>query len=1327
MSNGLLYIACLIVLALGALFAVPHFIDWNGYRGVFEEEATRILGRRVRVGGNVNVRLLPAPYVRFDKLRIADITGNLGKPFFSADSFTMRLSVPPLLKGVLEANEIELKRPVMRLAVDAQGTGNWRQLSIAPGALPFVPADVALQSVKIVDGMVVFHGAKGVGFAQLDGLNGEFKADSLDGPFSFKGDTEWKGREREVRVVTGGLDSQGGIRFKASVRDTAKRGSNYSVDGRFTDLKGQPRLEGQVAAKLQLDPAQMPKAQAKDGEKTPAQLAEAPLVDFKANIAGDAKKLELEDVSISFESVGQPQLISGAAEATWEDALSIDLNLASRWLDLDRIAVSSPAQSPFDTARDFISALMQALPPDADSKLRFDLDQANLGGEAVSGVRLEVARSKGMLLVKDLRASLPGGSRLALDGTVADVEKARGFQGELALRGTSLARFLNWASNDPAVAEAVRNEGPYSVQGRLGLDKTSIILTDVGAEIGGTPLKGEVRYDVGERTRLAVVLEGHEIDASQIWPSSVGYLKGMLVASSPDGGAKGETEQVTNGPRWLSNSTIDMTLNLKAGKLLTGSQPLRDVDMDVTIDQGRLLIPAMKFVTDDGLAFELEGDVADVSGKPHGVMRWVIAAPAPSAASAFVRLLELPEEQKNKAMRLADLAPLRIAGTISLGDRNDGTADIFLDGTAQDGHVVATAHLDGGLRGWHKQNVDVSGSIDSPHVARLLAGLSGRKLNPLAQARAGEIFFKAVGMPVDGLRAMATVRAPGLALAYEGEIALPTESSTKLDGEIHLSSRDLSSVLALAGLGDGRGLRNATIVGKLAVVSSEHAIEFKPHNLTVGGSKVRGSVALAYPQDGPTIVTSELDVDRASIPGLLTAVLDHSEKAAPQLEPIGHVDAEPAAGGRNIWPEVPFDFSAFSGVEGKLAMNIGTLSLEQGMVIKKARLEVAVSPGKVDVTKLEGSALGGKVLAKLSLERAAGGASVVGDFKLTGAHIVRGASGGDKKASDGTTSLSLAFSGRASSPRALMTVATGNGDITLADVRMRAPTPLAVVATAEAVLSGEAGGTGEELNKAFEAQLATSDVKVGPRTIAIEIADGAAKFSPVTLQSQAGRTMVKTTVDLASLVVDSLWQVEPRAPDVARPDLPRKGALPSISVVYVGPLENAWSLKPRITTGQLERELAIRKMELDAEQLERLHERDVERAQEADGRRRALETERAARAAAEAAAEAVPEPEPAAPPSPPAWTVVPPEPSLVTPRYDNAPPGIGAADPRLNIPPIDGEGVQTVDSATGEAPPDAAAETTEPLATPPYRRSRRAVRRSLPAGDQIMRSLQGTN
>src|SRR3990167_1723543 len=121
MSNGLLYIAGLLSLALAALFAVPYFVDWNSYRGVFEEEASRVLGREVRVGGSVNLRLLPAPYVRFDKIRIADVGTEGGNSIFRADSFTMWLSVPPLLRGVFEANQVQLKRPVVQLAIDRNG------------------------------------------------------------------------------------------------------------------------------------------------------------------------------------------------------------------------------------------------------------------------------------------------------------------------------------------------------------------------------------------------------------------------------------------------------------------------------------------------------------------------------------------------------------------------------------------------------------------------------------------------------------------------------------------------------------------------------------------------------------------------------------------------------------------------------------------------------------------------------------------------------------------------------------------------------------------------------------------------------------------------------------------------------------------------------------------------------------------------------------------------------------------------------------------------------------------------------------------------------
>ena len=69
MNSVLLWIAGLLVVLLGSLFAVPYFVDWNSYRGVFEAEASRIIGREVRVGGDVDLRLLPAPRLsEYDEL-----------------------------------------------------------------------------------------------------------------------------------------------------------------------------------------------------------------------------------------------------------------------------------------------------------------------------------------------------------------------------------------------------------------------------------------------------------------------------------------------------------------------------------------------------------------------------------------------------------------------------------------------------------------------------------------------------------------------------------------------------------------------------------------------------------------------------------------------------------------------------------------------------------------------------------------------------------------------------------------------------------------------------------------------------------------------------------------------------------------------------------------------------------------------------------------------------------------------------------------------------------------------------------------------------------
>lgn len=1325
MSNGLLYIAGLISLALAALFAVPYFVDWNGYRGVFEEEATRILGREVRVGGDVNVRLLPAPYVSFEKLRIADPTGATGEPFFRADSFTMRLSVPPLLKGIIEANEVVLEKPFLRLAVDAEGGGNWRSFSIAAGSLPFVPAGVTLQSVKITDGAVALHGPKGIGFAEINGLDGELKAESIDGPFAFRGTMKWQDSDREVRIATGATEANGGIRFKATVRGTAGDAATYSVDGRLDDLKGRPRIDGEITAKLTLASDVLAPSAPLGASGDSAGKTETPVIDFKARIAGDAKGLKVDGISLAFEHVGQPQLIAGSASATWDEALSVEMGLSSRWLDLDRVAVSQQGTgNPFDTARNFILAMMAALPKNADSKVRFDLDQATLGGEAVSGIRLEVARKQGALLLDNLRAAVPGGAKLALDGAVADAASGQAFRGDVTLHGTSLARFLDWAAKDKALAEAVSNEGPFSLQGRLAMSEGGVDLTEAGAEIGGRPLTGEVHYGTKGRPRLAVTLEGAEVDAGQLWPAGVGGLKRLLA-----GGAADDASSAPAKFPWLDPATTDQHLRLRAGEVIAEHGRLRDVDMDIGIEQGRLAIRALKFTTADGLQMELEGNVADATKAPRGAVQWIVAAPTQGTYATLVELFDLSDDLRRQADALAALAPMRIAGTVQLGIRQPGAADIAVDGSVQgSGRLVASALLDGGLGNWRGAPADLTVTVDSanvvPIVASLGAGSSATSRSAGGGApQAGEVFLKAVGTPAKGMTATASAQAAALFFGYEGRVVLPADGRRGLEGELRVSARALSDAMAVAGLGGGAALSETPVAGTLKLTSAEHATELRPQGLTIGGSKVDGSLALAYPSEGPAIVTGQIEVDAASIPGLLGLALDRKQVA----EAPG---AEPLTAGKSIWPEHAFDFSALDGIEGKLSVVFGSLTLAERMALANARADIALAPGKIMVSKLEGKVLGGDLVSSLVLERAPGGASIDGNLRIADMHIRSAdADASAQGAKDPQASLSLDFKGRASTPGALVSVASGKGELKLGDLSLHAPTPLAVVATSEAVLNGDAGGSGEQLASALRKQIETSEVAVGPRTIPVDIADGAAKLALVTLESQAGTTKVETTVDLASLIVDSAWLIEPRAPDVPQADRPRQGALPSVGVVYTGPLANAWALDSRITAEPLERELAIRKMELDADQLERLHKADAERARREDERRRALESDQSS------APPNVPAPVPTAPmlvapAQPPSANAAPVDPTL-PPGTAAAPaiPPSSASAPGVVVPPAPGQEGQTFGAAPVDpaAPAPAEAGSITPPATQNGVYRPRRPQRQVQPGEQVLRNLQNTN
>jgi hypothetical protein len=209
-------------------------------------------------------------------------------------------------------------------------------------------------------------------------------------------------------------------------------------------------------------------------------------------------------------------------------------------------------------------------------------------------------------------------------------------------------------------------------------------------------------------------------------------------------------------------------------------------------------------------------------------------------------------------------------------------------------------------------------------------------------------------------------------------------------------------------------------------------------------------------------------------------------------------------------------------------------------------------------------------------------------------------------------------------------------------------------------------------------------------------------------------------------MVDSGWSVEPRAPDAPQVEKPRHGTLPSVNVVYTGPLANLWALDQHITVEPLERELAIRKMELDADQLERLRKGDAERAKRDDERRRALESD-----------ESTPVPQAQGGEPEGSAVVVPPAPNAAvdpaasqTQGLPGAPaiPPSSASAAGVAVPPAPGQEGQTF-GAVGAADPVAPAPTEAGSITPSGAGSsyRRKPQRQVRPNEQVLRNLMNTN
>jgi uncharacterized protein involved in outer membrane biogenesis len=1183
----LLIVGLLMVAALTALFAAPVLIDWNAYRGTFEKQATILLGREVRVGGNASLRLLPSPYLHFDNIRIADQTGRFDNPLLRVDGFTLWLSVPPLLRGAIEAREIELDGPDIRLSVDSEGKANWLGLATGETSLPLMPTEVSLASVKITNGRLSITRAGAPPLLAVEGVEGEFAAADLLGPYRFKGKVTHAGAEREVRISTAALAPEHSLKVKVVVRAT-EGADAVTFDGDILGLDQLPRLAGSLEADLDLGSTQ-PAAAASEISKP----AGAGRMRVTGRFEADLDRGALTEIAATVDSQGRPQLVTGEIAFSWKQVLAIQARLAARWLDLDHIAGAPAGRGPWTALESYTGRFLSAFASGAEMRVIAAIDQATLGGELVNAITLDARRSPAGIEIAALTADLPGATALEITGLLAEEGGTHTFKGPIRLAGTSLGKLLKWAMPGLAVT-GPGTSGFYRLGADASLSPAGVTLERLALEIARSRVGGSLRYVAGAPAALTVALDGDRLDLSDI-VTEAPTLAGLAGASldGPSSSAAPASERSIAAMALGLVLATDAQVALRLGELTTGAGRLENVRLEMSRGSGRIDLGTVAFRTGSQLNVEAKGTMASGDGQ----IRLRVEAPTPDAVAALDRFLALPEVVRGPALRYVVKAPVRLAGTIGRETaKGQSRSEIALDGSAGGERVTLRLRSDKPFAEIASGQTDLTVTMADSDGRRLLSRLAGIAIlepesataaadadqapdaNGVAALVPGELTLRASGVPKDELTTVLRLAAAGATASFEGEARVAGDVWTTA-GRISVVADSANDVLHALGITTSREL--ATTVDASARISAEaDRLTIDGLEAVVDGAKVTGTANVAYAEAEPDLELT-LATGRASLPGLLAPLL----AAAPMtIESEAEAAVESAAADAeetpSVWSDHPFDFSLLAGWRARLDLKAGTLALAEGLPLEDAALVARSSADGLVLEQLTGNALGGAVTVEGSLSREVAGASLSIRASMRQAELEElFVDPLGRSTAKGVANADLVLKAKSLSPRGMVAVLEGEGELSIEGGQIEGLSPVMIDQAARRLLLDGGKISAEAIGAAIGESRNAAGFPLGTLRTKLTVADGTIRIAPATAQAPQSALRLEGRIDLDAMRLASDWTMMPK------PHSPPLLPLPPVTILYEGPVTETRMLVAEADVEALQRDLLARQLIGEPDQL----------------------------------------------------------------------------------------------------------------------------------------------
>ncbi|MEK9278127.1 AsmA family protein [Bradyrhizobium sp. ISRA442] len=834
MQTTLLGLAIAFIIALLAALIGPYFVDWNQFRPQFEAEATRIIGVPVRVAGELDARLLPAPTLR---LRSVTFGGNNDLGRLRADKLDVEFSLGSLMRGEWRATELTVNGMAVDLGLDAKGRVDLP--STASGS--FNLASLAIERLNLT-GRIALHDAASRSTLELNDIAFSGDVRSLAG--SVRGDGNFTiGRTRYPFRVSSGPSADGSATRLHLNIDPGERAILADLEGVLAFENRLPKFDGALTLAV---PA--PK---KPGEAGPTPWK------LTAKLKADPAGAKFDQIDASFGAEDNALKMGGVGDIRFGAAPLLRAVLSARQLDADKLAGKDDAEPLriLPVLRAGLAAIPQTPIP---AQIEFNSEQITLGGRPLQNITAELQTDGKSWTFRRLDLRAPGMTQLSLNGAAPGSDR---FSGRLSVESTDPDVLVAWLQGRSDVNR--RSTRPLRLNGDVTIAANHLAIEKLKAEIEGGAVEGRIAFaQVGANkgSRIEAELKADRLDLD----AASAFVRAMA-------GPQGEWPE-------------EARLSLDVGRAVSAGQELRPFTAKLGYSPTSLTLEQLRFGQASGVTTEASGNF----DRAHATGRLALTSSANSLRELAALVEPVAPVVRARFDAIEGLpGATRLKLNLSLdknaehADRTDARAVLDLDAP----QLKATATLAAQTPAAAVSGIDIDrlrnsdftldSKVSTPQAATLLA-LIGLDRAVAAGDGASQFEGRLSGVWQKPLQFSAKLSG-GLDADAQGSFDW---SASNGSASLRVRNANLAPLFGISPA--EKSAQNVTLSSHVSL--SGNKLTFDDLDSTAGGSRLRGHLAMTLDQDRS--LDGEVGLDTLDlVPALAVALGASAHDAGEPLSP----------------------------------------------------------------------------------------------------------------------------------------------------------------------------------------------------------------------------------------------------------------------------------------------------------------------------------------------------------------------------------------------------------------------------------------------------------